>query len=482
MKKIFAIFILMSFLIGGLVTAQENTASSGSFDAVNTIVNSNAPTIIRTDSNRGIAAVPIKTGLTETPTQTAVQTVASFEESVKKCFEEQKKKNPDKDDESLWAECKKRFYAPKVVHAVASRVPIPECEKINSDLKKELKEVLEKYELAKKEGNAEKDLSEIQDYIKRLRKKIEDNKARCWQPEIIKAVQTNVKQECEIEYERLRNELAGLYKKLELNKKENIVDEELKKQIAELEKKIQDKNKECFKQPEPVRVTPSNMVVETTRTGRLNTAIKPENIATYYQAELDSILSKKESLDEQIASLKALRKKIDDMILELFKKKNSVRAESFNGLVEEFNIKPDEIIADDVKVKATNKEIIKKIEDKEVKIKTTGKKVLLNVDDFEVKVPEVKLKDRIQINDVELKVLPDKILRKIKKEKVKDAEINKEGEKLVYNIKTEEERKILGLFKVKAEKKLKFDATTENANLIKEEKPWWYGLSTSAEK
>lgn len=281
--------------------------------------------------------------------------------------------------------------------------------------------------------------------------------------------------ECDKMNYQLEQEFEAALKKAEIAKQEKRSEkdiEEIQKYVSNLKVKIEQNKKACW-QPQVVKAVSAEaptLVGTTTSSG---------NVVTYYQIEMEKILNEKQSVNDQITSLKELRDKIDNMIKELIEKQQSatIQAKEFTGIVEEFKIRPQEIKVGDVTV-STNKELVKEIDNQEVKIRPTESKVLLNVGNTQASTTQqVVVSDKIKVGNIELKAMPNKV--NVKGD-IKNVEIVKEGDKLVYQVKSEQDRKILGLIAVKAETNSQFDASTPQATLIKEEKPWWFIISSEA--
>ena len=78
-------------------------------------------------------------------------------------------------------------------------------------------------------------------------------------------------------------------------------------------------------------------------------------------------------------------------------------------------------------------------------------------------------------NGVAIKTLPSDALVRYKL-KVKEMELEQKEDRLVYKIKYEENRKILGMFKAKAEHNAEID--TDDGNKLEDKGPWWQWMST----
>jgi len=428
---------------------------------------------------------------------------AAFVNEVEVCYKKLKQENPNEKEDNLWTKCKIMLQPQPAVpvitpqpttstpasSALATTTPTTgltqQCEFASEQLMNELNNAVQKYDIIKKEGRSEQETKEIQDYISRIKEKIKYKKNNCWNT-AAQVASTSARPECEIVNDNLKKELEEGYMKTAIAQKEGNEERinDINAYMAQLKNKVQKNRESCWNTKTTDGKT--NVVAATSvavSASWIEAETKPSDVATYYQTKMDGILTEEKTIDSQIMQLKDLKNKIDAMIEELIKKKEIIGADEFNGLVEEFKVSSTEISADDMKFDSVNKEFVKNIGDKSVSIKQGADNVVLTVDNVEVNASasEFAITDKIKEEDIELKALPDKIKGHTKGD-IKAVEILKEKDKLVYTVKTEEERKLLGIITVTAEKTTILDASSENADLIKEEKPWWYGISGEVKK
>lgn len=405
---------------------------------------------------------------------------------VEVCYQKIKQENPNEKEDVLWTKCKLMNQQQPAVSqqptttvstAIVPTASTQQCDSADEQLMNELNNAVQKYEIIQKEGRSEQETQEVQDYIKSIKDKIDYKKNNCWSS-AAQVASTSARPECEIVNDNLKKELEEGYIKTAIVYKEGNPEriKEIDNYMMQLKNKVSKNKESCWTVKTSGGETAVAAAPAAISTSWVDAETKPADVATYYRAKMDTILADEKSIDSQIMQLKDLKNKIDMMIEELINKKEIIGADDFNGLVGEFKISSTEISADDQKFDSVNKEFVKNIGNKSVSIKQGADNVVLTVDNVEVNAPEFAITDKIKVDDIELKALPDKIKKHIK-ENITDVEIVREKDKLVYNVKTEEERKLLGIFSVTAEKNTVLDATSENADLIKEEKPWWYGLS-----
>jgi uncharacterized membrane protein YkoI len=348
-------------------------------------------------------------GAVPQPGMQPTNVVNPIEECVKKVMAD----NTDLEENDAQIKCKESYKPPVASTSTAVAQPMPtvsqECGQNNMLLKQEMDNALMKAAEIQKEVG---DLKDVQDYISKIKEKLDYNMKSCW----------------------------GTAQQI---------------------------------------ITPQPTVTSAVAPTAITADASASDVTAYYQKEMQNIINKVPSVENQITSLKELRTKIDTMIEELLNNKETIDASDFGGLVDEFNVKPNEITAGDVSLETTDKEIVKNFNGQDMKIKPGKDNVMMNYGGMDVKARQISVGDKIKIDDIELKAMPDKIKKKFAGN-VNSAELMKENGKLVYNVKTEENRKLFGLFNIKAQTNSKFDATDENAPLLNEEKPWWFALSSGA--
>ncbi|MDP2750116.1 MAG: hypothetical protein Q8O89_04765 [Nanoarchaeota archaeon] len=406
---------------------------------------------------------------------------------VEVCYKKLKQENPGEKEDLLWMKCKlmtRQMPAvtdsgqPTTTVPTATAASVQQCESANEQLMNELNNAAQKYDTIKREGRSDEDLKGVQEYIMKIKEKMQYNKNNCWTA-ATQVASNSERPECEIVNANLKKELEEGYIKTRLAQKEGDPEriKEIDNYMMQLKNKVMKNRESCWDVKTSGGETNAAAAPVIVSTSWVSTETKPSDVITYYQAKMGSILEDEKSIDSQIIQLKDLRNKIDVMIEELIKKKEVIGADDFNGLVQEFKINSKEISADDLKFDSVNKEFVKNIGDKSVSIKQGEDNVVLTVDNVQVNAPEFTITDVIRVDDIELIAMPDEIRNQVK-EDIKDVQVVRENDKLIYNVKTEEERKILGLFSATAEKNTVLDASSENATLIKEETPWWFGIST----
>jgi uncharacterized membrane protein YkoI len=97
----------------------------------------------------------------------------------------------------------------------------------------------------------------------------------------------------------------------------------------------------------------------------------------------------------------------------------------------------------------------------------------------ETKLPLIVENEKLIVNDKEVKITPKQLIEKLVVKNPTDlkVELTSENDKPIYQIKSVEKRNLLFLIPVKVEREVTVDATTEQAEKIKEVKPWWSFLA-----
>ena len=262
--------------------------------------------------------------------------------------------------------------------------------------------------------------------------------------------------------------------------------DELDMQIRKLSQEVKEEKQRCLETERQIQGTVTSQLI----TGELETeeveVVKPvtvENaveITEYYKKKMDRIVTSEAETGNKIYELKKLRTEIDKLIESLLKNKDEIKMEEISSIVETVEIRPREIKIDNIVVTTVNKNIRIKVNEKYLKIMPTETQVIIQDGNLEIKAPELSIKNEVlKIGNSEVKLTASDIVEKIKVEP-KEIELKEENAKAVYKIKVDEDRKLLGFIPVKVEKDLTVDATNQNAEIIKEESPWWIFMTTKS--
>ncbi len=241
---------------------------------------------------------------------------------------------------------------------------------------------------------------------------------------------------------------------------------ELKAKLDELAMKIRTRTAECQK--------------TFNRGAFISEAVKLKDgsaagIVNFYKTRLSEI-SLEENETQRLEALRALRADIDKEIKTIMESKRQIRSDDMDELVERIEVRADKIKADDVEVDSKDRSIITEINGKEVEIKVTDGQVKIEVDGVEADTGTITIENNtLFYNGVAIKTLPSDALVRYKL-KVKEMELEQKENRLVYKVKYEESRKILGMFKAKAEREAEIDA--DDGNKLEDKGPWWNWMST----
>ncbi len=244
--------------------------------------------------------------------------------------------------------------------------------------------------------------------------------------------------------------------------------DELKIKMEELALRIRERTEECK------RLRTLNQGAFISEAAKLKDG-SAAGIVDYYKAKLSEI-SLEEDEAQRLELLRALRSEIDTEIKTIMESKRQIRSDDMDELVEKIEVRADKIKADDVEVDSKDRSILTEINGKEVEIKVVEGQVKIEVEGVEVDTGAITIEnDTLFYNGVAIKTLPSDALVRYKL-KVKEMRLEQEENKLVYKVKYEEQRKILGLFKAKAEREAEIDA--DDGNKIDDNGPWWQWMST----
>jgi hypothetical protein len=262
------------------------------------------------------------------------------------------------------------------------------------------------------------------------------------------------------------NELVNKIKRAEVSGDTNKI-LELKQKLKELNSEIKIKVDEC------------NRLRNMNQGYFVSEAVKSKNgsaveIVEYYKLKLTEISMQ---TDEAIRlkMLKELRTNIDLEIKNILEHKE-IRNNDVKDLVQKIEVRRDKIKADDIEVDSENKTIITEINGKEVEIKILNQQIKIIVDGVEVDTSAITIENNtLFYNGTMIKQLPSEALLRYKFKNM-ETELEQEGNKIVYKIKYEENRKILGLFKAKAQRIAQINS--DDGEELDNKGPWWNFLAT----
>ncbi|MFC1901031.1 hypothetical protein ACFLYN_05505 [Chloroflexota bacterium] len=260
--------------------------------------------------------------------------------------------------------------------------------------------------------------------------------------------------------------------------------------VAELDDMMTRLRKECEAgntnrvgggEPERTRTSTATGISKVTISAKPVTAESGIEISDYYKRRIAEIATEETDINKQVAVLKELRDEIDRLIEGLIKSKDSINTKDVKGLVEKIQVTPGQVRMDKVTVATTNKRVMARIGDRDLEIQPTSGQVMLNDGNLEVKAKELSIENEaLRVGNVEVKLMPSAALQNVRATP-KEMELAEEDSKPVYKIKTDENRKLLGMIPIKLEKTTTVDASNTNANVIKEQRPWWAFLTTGTQ-
>jgi predicted DsbA family dithiol-disulfide isomerase len=259
----------------------------------------------------------------------------------------------------------------------------------------------------------------------------------------------------------LTQQFEGLWK----NYKEAIASndtktaEEIKTKIAEIEKKLSEAKGQCVK----------TIVTENAGAG---------DVVSYYKEKVTAIMTQEQNTDAQISQLKQLKEEIDNLIIDLIKRKSRFNASEVSTLVKEIKVSPTEIMAGTATVATANASITTQIMKKDIEVRQYENKLAIHEGNVTANVAEVSIEDnKVKVGGVEVKVSPAEAVSKANVKSSAEINLTTENSKLIYNVKGTEKRNLLMVIPVTIETATKIDA--ENGSITNEQKPWWTFLTTS---
>ncbi len=245
--------------------------------------------------------------------------------------------------------------------------------------------------------------------------------------------------------------------------------EQIKNTLSELKAGIEKIKNQCNVQNQGGQSMVATETVKPVVTG------SGQEIDAYYKTEIEKITASA-NIQDQIQKLKALRGEIDGLIEKLLQGRKEVEIGELNNLVNEVTVSAGQIKADDMAIKTTEKKILIDIGNTAISIEPTRNNVLIKDNGLEVNTVGVSIKENVMsVGDAEVKMAASDVAQKLNLSP-NSVELKAENQQAVYEMKTNENRKLFGFINVNVQKTTTADA--QNGNLLKEKLPWYSFLTT----
>ncbi len=269
--------------------------------------------------------------------------------------------------------------------------------------------------------------------------------------------------------------LAALDEAL-LKKEASFSPNEVKEIILKLRSGYEEAKRNCVTKAErETKVTATGEAVMVKPVNPVSPASR-EEIDTYYREKMGTITGA-ESADSQIRDLKELKKEISALATNLIKSRKEVEAAELDGLVEEIKMKPGEIEIGDNVISAAEKKVFIEIGKKALSVEPAAKQVMIKDKDINVEAEgEISIKgNKLMVGSSEVKIAPSEITAKLNI--VSNAFVLKEENNgAVYEIKTDERRKLFGFIPFSLSKTI--TANAGDGSVLKEKLPWYSFITT----
>ena len=165
---------------------------------------------------------------------------------------------------------------------------------------------------------------------------------------------------------------------------------------------------------------------------------------------------------------------------------NAISAEEISAISENVTVTPTEIVSGATKIvsasntSASGKMIQISVNGKEITVTPSISTVVIKDGEVIVNTTEIHLKNgKMFMGNTEVNVTPqqakDKIETKLQA-KIEKFELKNINGKALYAMEIKEQRRLFGLFPLRATITEEVDATT--GKLVKDVRPWWYAFST----
>jgi len=206
------------------------------------------------------------------------------------------------------------------------------------------------------------------------------------------------------------------------------------------------------------------------------------DISVHYKEQLSEVMSEDITTEDKVSKLKDLRTEIDNLIGELIRSNDVIDSSDMSELVEEIKINPGEINMGDVNVQTIGKKITTRIKNQELNIRPTETSVVMEDGDYEVFADGLSVEgEKLKFDGSEIKITASQIMEKITDVSPDKIQLVKENSKVLYQIDSEKQKKLLGFIPVKVKSRITVDAEDSELDMsnVMEEVPWYDFMTTN---
>ena len=217
---------------------------------------------------------------------------------------------------------------------------------------------------------------------------------------------------------------------------------------------------------------------------KCTTVAANKDIVKYYKDMIDAVVEADttDNPDGTIAALETLRKQIDKTIIELIEQKKSLKYSDTKDISEKITVTKKNIAVGESTTSTEGVTIESDIEGTSVIIGSTSSSVTLSQDGVTAETGNLNIDNNgVNMDNIQVKLPPKAALMRnhnleSNMERVREMKLEKEDNNVVYNIKYDAEKKILGFISATASQEIKINANT--GDVISEKKPWWGFLAS----
>jgi len=355
--------------------------------------------------------------------------------------------------------------------------------KTSGDLESE-KEIREKIRLIKEKINLRREECQKSVEEKLKKESTSDNQSENSKPILSKSQQEGFGNFCNSNLKDQLDKKIDYYKSLislslEELKIKGYEKQELAKILADLQNERAKLIAVCSGEKKGLELSQSTLILK---------PVAPEGaqeIVDYVKEKTAQvILQAQPSAEAQLEKVKEIKQETTLMAKELIRSQNRVSVKELQPVIEKFIFEPGKIKLENEETKITLPEA-KKIEigvkNKSIELLVSNNNLSLKEGETmaETKLPLIVENEKLIVNDKEVKITPKQLIEKLVVKNPTDlkVELTSENDKPIYQVKSVEKRNLLFLIPVKVEREVTVDATTEQAEKIKEVKPWWSFLA-----
>ncbi len=188
-------------------------------------------------------------------------------------------------------------------------------------------------------------------------------------------------------------------------------------------------------------------------------------------------LSTIEDVNQRNTEREQIKTETMTQIKAIVQERKQANASDLAAISGQVKIMEGKILLNGSEINSTGVSVMVRMRNRTMNVSSIAGALSINALGLQIRIPSMEVSENgtVTVNGSVLGLSPEEVQERIRI-KVNSMQLVRESGTLMYQASGDEERKLLGLFKIKLENKVKLNA--ENGQVLSEERPWWAFLTT----